>query len=112
VRFTTHTGALEACSADRFTRASHVFYAAPHGYGADLPFAARFFVTCLQHWAFLLTGMTFTSRQFRELEPTILMRPEEKKPVWRLVNSKRPSLRSAPQNGKQIGRQGDHCWRS
>jgi len=27
-----------------------------------------------------------------------------KKPVWRPAGSKRPSLRSAPQNGKQIGK--------
>src|SRR5215469_14975933 len=32
--------------------------------------------------------------------PTITMRPDEEKPVWRLANSKRPSHRICPGNGQ------------
>src|SRR6516164_1417377 len=62
----------------------------------------RLSVACLQRSAILSTPTTTAPGHFRLMGPTITMRPDEEKLVWRLANSKRPSHRICPR--KRISR--------
>ena len=65
-------------------------------------------VTRLQCQAILSTGIPITSGHFRELEPRIVMRPDEESRSWRLGGLQKAFPPDLPRRtDKQIGRQGD-----
>jgi len=68
-------------------------------------------VARLQRSTIFIHGSHYRPRHFRWAGPTITMRPDEESRFGDLRSFKGLSLWSVPQN-RQIGRQGNHCWRA
>ena len=69
-------------------------------------------VTRLQHQAILSTGTGYTSRRSLEMVPTMVVRPDEESRSGGLADFKKVFPPHLIRKRKQIGRQGDHCWRA
>jgi hypothetical protein len=69
-------------------------------------------VTRLQHQAILSTGTGYTSRRSLEMVPTMVVRRDEESRSGGLADFKKVFPPHLIRKRKQIGRQGDHCWRA